>query len=86
MPNLNQRNELRSNEGCYNCGDEESYPGANDPDIRYLCAVCTMCGIVVSGRKAFERLEAEKRSASKPLLRLRRKTKTKVSKPTLANC
>lgn len=87
MPNQNQSVEsVKHNEGCYNCGNEEDYPGADDPNIRYLCAVCVMCGIALQGRKEFDRLEDERKAARRPMLRIRKKTKQAGGKPTLSTC
>lgn len=81
--NLNV-SEPQRNEGCYNCGRSESYPGADNDSIRYLCGTCTAVGLARLGRDEFERLEAERKEAKKPLLRVTRKKKE--PKKTLSSC
>ena len=55
---LNERlKRLRSNEGCYNCGRTEEYPGADNPHIRYLCGVCNI-GLARLGEELFQEIEA----------------------------
>lgn len=86
--NLNERLlEVKSNEGCYNCGREEDYNGAENPGIRYLCALCVNAGLLHTAREEFEAIERELKLRRKPLLRMRRSKKDKQKAgTTLANC
>lgn len=75
------------NEGCYNCGREETYNGADNPDIRYLCAICTAFGLARQEGviEEFERVEAELKKAKAPRLRISKKRQPKENK-TLSTC
>ena len=76
--------KLRSNEGCFNCGEIEDYSGADNPDIRYLCGICTMCGLVPKGRDTFEAIETSLKAIKPTQRRFNRKSVTKKG-TTLAN-
>lgn len=71
-------------EGCWNCGSTEHYPGAENPHIRYLCGVCTSFGLARKAQAEFQRVEEAIRASKKPLLRMRRTKKPKGT--TLATC
>ena len=75
------------NEGCYNCGREESYNGADNPEIRYLCPICTIFGLCKQEGvvEEFEKIEQELRKAKSPRLRISKKRQPKENK-TLSNC
>lgn len=74
------------NEGCINCGREETYNGCDNPDIRYLCALCVVAGIVKRDHDTFLEVETTQRSMRKPKLRLRRTKVKKKEVKTLATC
>lgn len=78
---------MQNNLGCWNCGNIEEYPGATNPDIHYLCAVCVVAGLVKKGYDRFLEIEAAQKALRKPKLRIRRKAQTKKEgKQTIGNC
>jgi len=79
--------ELKRNEGCTNCGTEEHYNGANNPDIRYLCSICTVFGVAKQEAvvKEFEAVELEIKRSKRPRIRLAKKRQKRLNK-TLADC
>jgi hypothetical protein len=65
------------NEGCWNCGTYEFYNGAEDNDIRYLCGICVMCGLVPAGMETFELVEASLKAIKPTQRRFNRKSVVK---------
>lgn len=81
----NQNQGAKRNEGCLNCGATEEYSGADNPDIGYICGLCTCLGVARQGLEEFEAIEAALKEARKPRIRLTKK-RDKKTKTTLADC
>lgn len=70
------------NEGCINCGREEHYPGCDNPNIRYLCGVCTT-GLLKRDKDTIAAIESEIREMRPPHVKIRR-TRRPKERVTLA--